>query len=155
MSTSPTATSESSPEPARLIVTPHPITLEGQRNVAAELVPGETLAAFLARAVPEDMGGAWEVRINGVLVPHEVMDRVRPKDGTVIEVRSVVKRQALMIVAMAALTYFTFGAGAAAGGWFGAATGAGTFFGASGMAAAVLATGTFVAGPALGGRVVR
>ncbi len=98
--------------PGRLIVTPHPITLEGQRNVAAELLPRETLGAFLARTVPEDMGTAWEVRINGVPVPHAVMDRVRPKAGTVIEVRSVVNRQALAVVAMAALTYFTFGAGA-------------------------------------------
>lgn len=96
-----------------LIVTPHPVTLEGQRTVAAELQAGERLGAFLARTVPDYDGDLWEVRINGVLVPHEVMDRVRPKVGAVIEVRGVVKKAALMIVALVALTIFTAGVGTA------------------------------------------
>ena len=88
----------------RLIFTPNPVTCDGQRNIAAQLVKGETLSQFLARNVPEDMGHGWEVRINGVVVPVEVMARVRPKDGTIIEVRSLVKKQALYIVAMVALS---------------------------------------------------
>jgi len=98
---------------APLIVTPHPVTLEGQRTLAAELREGERLGAFLARNVPDYGGDLWEVRINGVLVPHEVMDRVRPKGGAVIEVRGVVKKTALMIVALVALTVFTAGVGTA------------------------------------------
>ncbi len=98
---------------APLIVTPHPVTLEGQRNVAAELQAGERLGAFLARTVPDYDGDLWEVRINGVLVPHEVMDRMRPKGGAVIEVRGVVKKAALSIVALVALTIFSGGVGTA------------------------------------------
>lgn len=123
----------------RLIFTPNPVTLDGQRNVAAELQSGETLARFLARTVPVEMGHGWEVRINGVVVPHEVMRRVRPKPGTVIEVRSVANKQALHIVAMAALTYFTFGAGAT---WF------------TGKAAAWVYAGTFIAGSMLINKVL-
>lgn len=98
---------------APLIITPHPVTLDGQRAVTAELQQGERLGAFLARTVPDYSGDLWEVRINGVVVPHEVMDRVRPKGGTVIEVRGVVKKTALMIVALVALTVFTMGVGTA------------------------------------------
>lgn len=96
-----------------LIVTPHPVTLDGQRALAAELRTGENLGAFLARTVPDYEGDVWEVRINGVVVPHEVMHRVRPKGGTVIEVRGVVGKTALLIVAMIALTIFTAGVGTA------------------------------------------
>lgn len=128
----------------RLITTPHPVTLEGQTNIAAELVPGETLGAFLRRTVPDWTGDAWEVRINGVLVPVEVMDRVRPKDRTVIEVRGVVRKQALYIVAMIALTYFTMGAGAT---WAAA-------LGASGMAATAVYAAAFVAGSVLINKVL-
>jgi len=96
-----------------LIVTPHPVTLDGQRTLAAELRTGENLGAFLARTVPDYEGDVWEVRINGVVVPHEVMHRVRPKGGTVIEVRGVVGKTALLIVAMIALTIFTAGVGTA------------------------------------------
>ncbi|MCU1196132.1 carbohydrate-binding protein [Stenotrophomonas maltophilia] len=98
---------------APLIITPHPVTLEGQRTLAAQLQEGERLGGFLARVVPDYTSDLWEVRINGVVVPHEVMDRVRPKDGTVIEVRGVVKKTALMIVALIALTVFTMGVGTA------------------------------------------
>ncbi|MDR7193358.1 host specificity factor TipJ family phage tail protein [Luteimonas terrae] len=128
----------------QLITTPHPVTLEGQTNIAAELIPGETLGAFLRRSVPDWTGDAWEVRINGVLMPVEVMDRVRPKDGTVIEVRGVVRKQALYIVAMIALTYFTMGAGAA---WAGA-------LGATGMAATAVYAAAFVAGSILINKVL-
>lgn len=128
--------------PPSLVVTPHAVTLEGQQIIAGELRKGETLGRFLARSVPDYAGDAWEVRINGVIVPHEVMDRVHPKNGTVIEVRGRVGRAALMIVAMVALTYFTMGAGA---GWI-----AGTFgVAAGGFAAAAIGAGMFMAGSML------
>ncbi len=99
--------------PPSLVVTPHPVTLEGQKRIAAELLPRETLGHFLARTVPDYGSDAWEVRINGVRVPHQIMDKVRPKGGTVIEVRGTVGRTALLIVAMVALTIFTAGVGTA------------------------------------------
>lgn len=96
-----------------MVITPHPVTLEGQRHVVAELLPDEKLGAFLARTVTGFENDAWEVRINGVLVPHEVLDRVRPKQTALIEVRGVVRKQALLIVALVALTVFTAGIAAA------------------------------------------
>ena len=91
----------------RLIVAPHPVLLEGRTNTPADLLPGETLYAFLSRHV--DLSEQWEVRIGGEVVPVEQWLRVRPKHGQVIEVVGAVNRQALMLVAMVALTYFTFG----------------------------------------------
>lgn len=144
---------ECPPAHSRIVYTPHPITLEGQTNIAAELVPGETLGAFLRRTVPDWSGDAWEVRINGVVVPVEVMERVRPKDRTVIEVRGVVRKQALYIIAFAVLTYFTFGLGAAAaGGAWGAGAAAAAFGG--GLAGALFATAVFAAGSILINKVL-
>ncbi|WP_162455868.1 host specificity factor TipJ family phage tail protein [Pseudoxanthomonas kalamensis] len=97
---------------APIVLTPHPITLEGQRHMVAALEDGEKLGGFLRRVVPNWTDDAWEVRINGVIVPHEVLERVRPKDTALIEVRGIVKKQVLAIVAIAALAYFTMGAGA-------------------------------------------
>lgn len=91
-------------------------------------------------------GDAWEVRINGVLVPHEIMPRVRPKSGTVIEVRGLVKKKVLAIVAIAVLAYFTMGAGLAA---YGAAVGV-----TSAMGLAVLGAVTFAVGSALINKVL-
>lgn len=140
------------PDHSRVVYTPHPVTCEGQRNFAAPLVPGETLGQFLRREVPDWEGDAWEVCINGVLVPYEVMDRVRPKSGTLIEVRSLAKKQALYIIAFAVLTYFTFGIGAAAGaGLLGGAGIAGAVGGISGM---LLATAVFAGGSILINKVL-
>ena len=141
------------PDHSRIVYTPHPVTCEGQRNFAAPLVKGETLGSFLRREVPDWTGDAWEVRINGLQVPHEVMERVRPKDGTLIEVRGAAKKQALYIVAMTALTYFTFGLGAAAaGGAWGAGAAAAAFGG--GLAGALFATAVFAAGSILINKVL-
>ncbi len=123
--------------PGRLVVTPHPVTLEGQINVAAELRPGESLYAFLQRHVDRLDGQAWEVCVGGVPVPREHWHRVRPKDGQHIEVRAAVGRTALLLIATVALAYFTFGAGGLAGG---------SFLGLSGAAGAVAATAAYVAG---------
>ena len=133
-------------DPARLVYTPHPVLLDGQQHIVAELRPGETLGPYLARVVPDWTGDAWEVRINGVLVPHEVMDRVRPKPGTLIEVRGIVGKQVLAIIAIAVLAYFTMGAGLAA---YGAAVGV-----TSAMGLAVLGAATFAAGSALINKVL-
>ncbi|UNK43458.1 host specificity factor TipJ family phage tail protein [Luteimonas sp. S4-F44] len=145
---------ECPPVCSRLITSPHPVTDDGQQNRVAQLLPGEKLGDFLRREVDNWTGDAWEVRINGVLVPVELMERVRPRDGTLIEVRSLVGKQALYIVALAVLTYFTFGGGATGGGILGNATGVGTFFGASGFVAAGLASATFVAGSMLINKVL-
>lgn len=107
-----------------LVFNRHPILVGDEQHIVANILPGETLGDFLDRNVPEDMGGAWEVIINGQLVPYEVLSNrsIRPKPGARIVVRSIVNKQALYIVSMIALTYFTFGiggaaAGAAAGGY--------------------------------------
>lgn len=122
-------------EPMPLVFTPHPITLEGQQYIPAELREGETLGAFLGRTI--DLGAdAWEVKVGGVVVPVAMWDRVKPKHGHLIEVRGAVKKQALYIVAMLALTYFTMGAGAA---WAGA-------LGATGFAATAVYAAAFIAG---------
>src|SRR5690606_34790281 len=93
-----------------------------------------------------DLGAdAWEVRLGGVVVPVEMWDRVKPKHGHLIEVRGAVRKQALYIVAMIALTYFTFGIGTAAG--WGAGAAAGAFGG--GLAGALFAGAVFAAGSVL------
>jgi hypothetical protein len=105
---------------AALVVTPHPLTLQGQRvyrDTAGLLLPDETLAAFLARheVLP---GQQWVVTIGGVLV-HEIhWPRVKPKHGHIIECRRVPERDVLRIAALVALSYFTFGAGGIGGGSF-------------------------------------
>lgn len=127
-----------------LVFTPHPVTLEGQQFLPVELREGETLGQFLDRTI--DLGAdAWEVKIGGVVVPVEHWDRVKPKHGHLIEVRGAVRKQALYIVAMIALTYFTFGIGTAAG--WGAGAAAGAFGG--GLAGAVFAGAVFAAGSIL------
>ncbi|AYR18981.1 hypothetical protein D6I95_00475 [Alcaligenes faecalis] len=99
----------------RLVVTPHPLTLEGQTNAPADLRAGESLLSFLERHVPNLHVCKYAVSINGCPIAPEHWARVKPKHGTVIAVRSVVEKEALQLVALAALTYFTFGIGSAGG----------------------------------------
>lgn len=135
----------------RIVTTPHPVTCDGQTNVVAEFLPGEKLGPFLRRTVDRWSDDAWEVRVNGIHIAAELLDRVRPKECTLIEVRGVAKKQALYIVAMIALTYFTFGMGtAAAGGWAGVGAAVG-----GGIGGAVLTAAVYMAGPAIGGKVIR
>ncbi|MEB1099701.1 host specificity factor TipJ family phage tail protein [Xanthomonas campestris pv. campestris] len=126
----------------QLVLTPHPVTLEGQRHIAMDLQAGERLCEFLHRHVIDLDQGDWTVYIGGRVVPRHLWAYVYPKDGQVIEVRGAVGRNALYIVAMIALTYFTFGIGSAAG--WGAGAAAGAFGG--GVAGAVFASAVFVAG---------
>lgn len=111
----------------RLIVTPHPVLVDGQRNQPADLRPGESLYAFLMRHVDELDGRAWQVTIGGRDVPRHLWHHVRPKHGQVIEARGAVGRSAVALVATLALAYFTFGGGAIAGFSIGTSTVAGTY----------------------------
>lgn len=113
-------------EAGQLIVTPHPMLLDGQRNTVWEARPGESLYALLMRNVPELDGQPWAVSVGGRPVERHLWHHVYPKAGQVIEVRGGVGRSALAVVAMIALTYFTFGGGAIAGFTLGTSTALGT-----------------------------
>lgn len=133
------------PEGGRLIVTPHPVLLDGQRNMAADLRPGESLEAFLLRHVDGIDSGAWSVAIGGYDVPRAMWSRTFPKHGQLIACRASVHKSFVRIIALAALTYFTMGAGAA---WIGGTFGVGAF------GAAVIGTALFVAGSVLINKVL-
>ncbi len=133
--------------PGQLIVTPHPLMLDGQRNVVWEARAGESLYAILQRNVPELDGQRWEVCIGGRAVERHLWHHVYPKQGQVIEVRGGVGRSALALVAVLALTYFTFGFGAATAGMWGAGAVAGSF-------GALAAAGVYMAGSMLINKVL-
>lgn len=133
--------------PGQLIVTPHPLMLDGQRNVVWEARAGESLYAILQRNVPELDGQRWEVCIGGRSVERHLWHHVYPKQGQVIEVRGGVGRSALALVAVLALTYFTFGFGAATAGMWGAGAVAGSF-------GALAAAGVYMAGSMLINKVL-
>ena len=134
-------------DPGRLIVTPHPVLLDGQRNVAADLRPGESLYAFLQRHVDGLDGQAWAVSIGGREVPRHLWHCVYPKHGQVIEVRGTVGKSALSLVALVALTYFTFGFGTATAGMWGAGAVSSAWGG-------LAATGVYMAGSMLINKVL-
>lgn len=122
-----------------LVVTPHPITLQGQRLYHAEqalLLPGERLSTFLARHGVEP-GQQWVVSLGGVEVLEAHWHLVKPKHGHLIEARRVPEKQVLQIVAVVALAYFTFGMGGMA---------AGSFMGMSGAAGWLAAGAVYLAG---------
>ncbi|MEG3194078.1 hypothetical protein SNE32_17795, partial [Lysobacter sp. D1-1-M9] len=121
------------------------VTLDGQIHKPCDLVPGESLHSFLARSVPDFEGQQWEVTIGGVVVPVEHWLRVRPKHGQLIEVRGAVNKQALYIVAMVALAYFTMGIGTAVAG----TTAGAAMFGVGTMAATIANAAIFMAGSML------
>lgn len=126
-----------------MVVTPHPLSLQGQRVLdtrAAEFVPGEYLADLLARqgVLP---GQQWVVCIGGIDVPEQHWGRVRLKHGHLIEARRVPQKDILRIAAIAALSYFTFGGGGIAGGGF---LGLGTGIGAQLAAGAAFLVGSAI-----------
>ncbi|WP_177497836.1 host specificity factor TipJ family phage tail protein [Pseudomonas sp. Hp2] len=94
-----------------LVINPHPLLADGLRSLPADLRPGESLYAFLSRHVEGLDGEPWAVAVDGEDVPRHLWHQVHPRNGQVIEVRGVVGRAAVSLVAMAALTYFTFGIG--------------------------------------------
>jgi len=130
----------------RLIVTPHPVLVDGQRNQPADLHPGESLCAFLHRHVTDLDDQDWVVLIGGRAVPRDMWAFVYPKHGQVIEARGAVGRSAVALVATLALTYFTFGFGTLATWGAGAAV--------QGLGAAA-ATGIYMAGSVLINRVLQ
>nr|WP_279085943.1 DUF1983 domain-containing protein [Comamonas thiooxydans] len=134
----------------RLVVSPNALTLDGQRNVLADLQPGESLASFLDRHVPGIYSGAWTVMIGGAVVPQAMWARTFPKHGQLIACRAMLRRSALQLVALAALTYFSGGIASAiygaAGGTYVAAA-AGTWISA-------IQAGVFIAGSVLINKVL-
>lgn len=136
------------PVPAgRLIVTPHPVLLDGQRNVPVDLRPGESLYAFLMRHVEGLDGQAWLVTIGGSPVDRHLWSHVYPKHGQIIEVRGAVGKSAVRLVAMVALTYFAFQAPMLAG-WLAKA-------GLSGAGLAAARAGVYLAGSLLINKVLQ
>ena len=123
-----------------LVVTPHPLTLEGRRVLqGATVLPGETLAAFLRRYGVDLGQPGWVVCVGGAAVPELMWGHTRPAPGHLIECRRTVGKTALRLVAFAVLAYYTFGAGATgAGGWAAAGQTAATTLGAGGLFAAQL-----------------
>lgn len=130
--------------PGRFVYTPHPVILDGQKNIPVDLMEGESLRDFLARHI--DLREKWEVAVEGDVIDEVEWATCYPKMWQTIEVRGAVGKSVLYIVAMMALTYFTFGGGAIAGWSIGTSTVFGTF------AAQAL---VYVGGPALIARVQR
>ncbi|WP_054073917.1 host specificity factor TipJ family phage tail protein [Comamonas testosteroni] len=134
----------------RLVVSPNALTLDGQRNVPADLQPGECLATFLDRHVPGIRSGAWTVMIGGAMVPQAMWAHTYPKHGQLIACRAVLRKSALQLVALAALTYFS---GGIASGIYGAL--GGTYVSAAaGMYLSAIQFGVFMAGSVLINKVL-
>lgn len=102
---------------AQLVVTPHPLTTQGQTSVAVLMEDGETLLAVLQRHGVTD---TWIVEVGGLQVPALMWGRTRVHHAQVIECRPAVQKEVVKIIAFAALAYFTLGAGNA---WLAGATG--------------------------------
>ncbi len=123
---------------AQLVVTPHPLTTQGQTSVAVLMEDGETLLAVLQRHGVTD---TWIVEVGGLQVPALMWGRTRVHHAQVIECRQAVQKEVVKIFALAALAYFTMGAGGFAAGALGGATwGIGTF------AATMLGVAAFTVG---------
>ncbi|MBB1603308.1 host specificity factor TipJ family phage tail protein [Variovorax sp. UMC13] len=104
------------PKHLELAIAAHP--LMGQ--VETRTTPaGRTLAETLA--AEGVTGSGWTVTVGGLAVPPAMWSRMRVKPGHLIEAHAVVRKQALKIIAIVVLSYFTFGAGGlGAGGLFAA-----------------------------------
>lgn len=134
----------------RFVWTPNALTLDGQQNIACDLQEGESLLAFLRRHVPGIESGAWAVKIGGAVVPRRMWAKTFPKHGMHIACRAVVAKQAVQLVAVAALAYFS---GGLAAGLYGAM--GGTFVAANaGLMLSALQMGVFVAGSILINKVL-
>lgn len=134
----------------RLVITPNAVTLDGQRNVPADLRPGESLADFLRRHVPGIESGAWTVMISGAQVPRRMWAKTFPKHGMLIACRASVGKQVIAIIAIAVLTFFS---GGMAAGLYGAM--GGTFVAAGAATSiAVIQAGIVIAGTMLINKVL-
>lgn len=121
----------------RLIVTPHPLTCEGQTNSEVALQAGDTLAAVLARHVDRLDADMWVAAIGGHEVPREMWAHTRLREGVVVECRRVAKKKFLAFAIPIVLSIYAPGWGAAL---FGKAT-----LGARIFAAVVTAVGSAIA----------
>lgn len=131
---------------AALVVTPHPVSLEGQRVLMAEeapLLPNETLLHFIGRHGVEP-GQQWVVEVDGMEVVEANWARIRPKPGHIIECRRVAQKDALRLVAIIALSYFTMGAGGLGVAGVNGATSTGLFAAGGAIGGGALAAGTAV-----------
>ena len=117
------------------VYTPNPFVCDGQSIIPCDLKPGESLKGFLLRHAPHLTEDGWAVSIGGAEVAPAMWGKTFPKEGMHIACRAVLGKQGVMLVAMAALTYFTFGFGAATAGMWGAGAAAG----ATGVAAGGIA----------------
>lgn len=134
----------------RFVWTPNALTLDGQKNIPCDLQEGETLLAFLRRHVPGIDSGAWSVSIGGCVVPRAMWGKTYPKHGMHIACRATVGKQAVQLVAVAALAYFS---GGLAAGLYGAM--GGTYVAANaGLMLSALQMGVFVAGSILINKVL-
>ena len=134
----------------RFVWTPNALTLDGQQNVPCDLQPGESLEDFLRRHVPGIDSGAWSVSIGGCVVPRAMWGKAYPKHGMHIACRATVGKQAVQLVAVAALAYFS---GGLAAGLYGAM--GGTYVAANaGLMLSALQMGVFVAGSILINKVL-
>ncbi|AQZ99316.1 hypothetical protein B5M06_14730 [Comamonas kerstersii] len=134
----------------RFVLTPDPIKLDGQKNIPCDLQEGESLLAFLRRHVPGIESGAWAVRIGGTEIPRCMWGKTYPKHGMHIACRATVGKQAVQLVAVAALAYFS---GGLAAGLYGAM--GGTYVAANaGLMLSALQMGVFVAGSILINKVL-
>lgn len=134
----------------RFVWTPNALTLDGQQNVPCDLQEGESLLAFLRRHVPGIDSGAWAVKIGGIEIPRRMWAKTYPKHGMHIACRATVGKQAVQLVAVAALAYFS---GGLAAGLYGAM--GGTYVAANaGLMLSALQMGVFVAGSILINKVL-
>lgn len=134
----------------RFVWTPNALTPDGHRNVPCDLQEGESLLAFLRRHVPGIDSGAWAVKIGGIEIPRRMWAKTYPKHGMHIACRATVGKQAVQLVAVAALAYFS---GGLAAGLYGAM--GGTYVAANaGLMLSALQMGVFVAGSILINKVL-
>lgn len=134
----------------RFVWTPNALTPDGHRNVPCDLQEGESLLAFLRRHVPGIDSGAWAVKIGGIEIPRRMWGKTYPKHGMHIACRATVGKQAVQLVAVAALAYFS---GGLAAGLYGAM--GGTYVAANaGLMLSALQMGVFVAGSILINKVL-
>lgn len=89
-----------------LTVTPHPVTLDGQRHLSVQLDAGDTLDVLLRRHVEGVDPLCWVAAIGGREIGPEMWAHTRPGDGAVVECRRVPKKQVLAIAIPLVASYF-------------------------------------------------
>ena len=91
-----------------VVVTPHPVTLLGQRTLRLELnAPGadDSLDGLLKRCAVDLYGPqTWVLAVGGVIVPKQNWGRVKPKPGQLVEAR--VRAGEIITAILAAITNF-------------------------------------------------